>query len=196
MARDSTISRRTKERIAWLQAGAASHYDRLTEHQRYAVIRLLEEGATLVEIAALEGMPSASSVYREARENPQFADAVQAARAACAATAIEEAQAELREAAAGNDTDRMSIANAYQRGTLEYAAKIAPREFGQLVKLAGADGGALTVNLVNYGTGNSGNDTDSLARDKAIALQAAQVSATPESQVQGSLSACIQVEIE
>lgn len=130
-------------------------------------------------------MPSVSTVFREAKLDPAFDSLLQAARAANATASLEEAQQLLRAAASGNDTDKMIIASAYHRGTEAYAAKIAPKEYGTLVKLAGADGGALTIQTINYAamTGNADENTDRLARDKAIPLQATEISETPEGEV-------------
>ena len=184
-AKPNTIQRRQLDRLRWLEAGAASEHHKMTEHQKATVLRLTEEGATLVEIAALDGMPSISTVFREAVADATFDAALRSARAANATSSLEEAQQLLREAAQGNDTDKMIIASAYHRGTEAYAAKIAPKEYGQLVKLAGADGGALTIQTISYAamTGNEDENRDRLARDKAITLQASEVSATLESEV-------------
>lgn len=148
--RKSGVAKRIDARMAWLAKGDVSAHARLTSHQRAAVLRLIEEGATLVELARYEGMPSVSAIYAESYADPQFASDLQAARAASACTVIEEAQSELRDALESNDPDKMRVAAAYHQGSIEYAAKIAPKEFGTLVKLAGSDGGALTVNLVDY----------------------------------------------
>lgn len=179
------LQKRLDDRVRWLQAGAASEHRALSEHQKAAVLRLTEEGATLIEIATLEGMPSVSSIYREALADAVFADALNAARAASATTAIEEAQHNLRVAATGKDTDEMIIAASYHRGTLDYAAKIAPKEYGQLVKLAGADGGALTVRVISYGTtqdiiGGSLESKAALTRDAVYSEETQEISATPE----------------
>ncbi len=146
----TSVQRRINERMSWLQAGDKSEHARLTSHQKQAVLRLLSEGATLVELARYDGMPSVGAIYAESYADADFGKAVQAARADSATTALEEAQHELREALESGDPDRMRIAAAYHSGTIEYAAKIAPKEYGQLVKLAGADGGPLSVQVVSY----------------------------------------------
>ena len=146
----TSVQKRINERKRWLEAGDKSEHAKLTSHQMSAVIRLLEEGATLVEIARYDGMPSVGAVYSQQYADPAFDEAVRAARASAATTALEEAQHELREALESGDPDRMRVASAYHAGTVEYAAKIAPKEYGQLVKLAGADGGALSIQVVSY----------------------------------------------
>jgi len=64
---------------------------------------------------------------------------------------IDEAQHQLREALETNDPDTMRVAADYHKGTLNYAEKIAPKQFGVMVKHAGADGGQLAIAVVNYG---------------------------------------------
>jgi hypothetical protein len=49
-----------------------------------------------------------------------------------------------------SDPDLMRIAEAFHRCAVGYAEKVAPREFGQLVKVGGVDGGALQVQVVSY----------------------------------------------
>jgi len=149
----TSVQRRVNSRLAWLHKGIGPR-EAIGPNIKLALVALIEEGATLVEIARMEGMPSVGTVYNAMKNDPQFATDMDAARGASATTVIEEAQHELREALESGDTDRMSMAVGYHRGSLEYAAKIAPREYGQLLKIAGADGGALTVNVVNYGTGS------------------------------------------
>ncbi len=182
MDKPNALKQRQLDRLRWLEAGAASEHTALTEHQKAAVVRLIEEGATLVEVAALSGMPSVSTIYRESFQNEPFAQAMRSARAAAATTFIEEAQDNLRIAASSKDTDAMVIASAYHRGSLEYAAKIAPKEFGQLVKIAGADGGALTIQTINYSAtiGNDGESSAPLARATPLQVQAAQTEESPD----------------
>jgi hypothetical protein len=49
-----------------------------------------------------------------------------------------------------SDPDLMRIAEAFHRCAVGYAEKVAPREFDQLVKVGGVDGGALQVQVVSY----------------------------------------------
>ena len=170
----TSVQRRVNERLAWLKEGAKAR-DAINEHQKLAVVALITEGATLTEIATLDGMPAVSAVYVETYRDAAFAEAIRAARAASATTIVDEAQHELRDAIESGDTDRMSVASAYHKGSLEYASKIAPREFGQLLKLAGADGGALTIQVIDYAkAGGQLVDAEASHATPAVPLQAAQ----------------------
>jgi hypothetical protein len=168
----TVVQRRIDARLAWLKAGLPDDGP-MTANQKLAVVALISRGATLTEIAAMEGMPSESTIFRATRNDEQFAQDMSEARAMSATVNIDEAQHQLRESLETGDSDAVAMASQYHKATHEYAAKIAPREYGQLVKIAGADGGALTVQVVDYGTGNRAISTEaSRATQTALPLQA------------------------
>lgn len=148
MPRETVISRRIAERLESLNKQAMPHA--ISDECKAKLIELVQHGATLTEIETLRGMPRANYVWQECKRDPAFGQALQEARVIAAANVLEEAQHHLRDAVESNDPDVMRIASDYARASTAYAEKIAPKEFGQLVKHAGADGGALTVNVVQY----------------------------------------------
>lgn len=144
----SVIASRVADRLAMLNDGVAP--TGISPLRKAKIIELIQHGATLTEVETLHGMPRANTIWDECKRDPEFSRAMSEARSIAAANILDEAQHNLRDAAQGSDPDKMRIAADYARASLQYAEKIAPKEFGQLVKLAGADGGALTINVTNY----------------------------------------------
>lgn len=162
----SIAQKRIASRIAMLTQGHAE--TRVTDAQKQMIVQLLEHGATFAEIETLAGMPSSVTIWRECRRDAIFAQAVDDARVTSAANILDEAQHQLRQALESNDPDQMRVAAAYAQGCTAYAEKIAPKQFGQLVKHAGADGGALVIQTVNYGAIDRG---ELHAEDASIARE-------------------------
>ena len=98
----------------------------------------------------LREIGSYSDFYATRSADLAFDAAIRQATAQGAEAAISEAAEFSRQAAKGNDPDLVKIAEAFHRCTVSYAEKMAPREFGQFVKLANPDGGALELQVVNY----------------------------------------------
>lgn len=146
--KETTISQRLAQRLEMLRSG--QHETSISPEHKAAIVALVEHGATIVEIEAIEGMPSVVTIWRECKRDEAFGQALQSARVTAAASILDEAHQELRRALDTGDPDTMKIASDYVRGATSYVEKIAPKEFGTLVKLAGADGGALTVQVVDY----------------------------------------------
>lgn len=122
----------------------------LDAETREIILMLLREGATLAEICTNRKVTSYTRFYYTRRDDADFDAEVRAAAVMGAETAIAEAQEFSKAAAGSGNPDLMRVAEAFARISTSYAEKIAPREFGQLVKLGGADGGALTVQTVNF----------------------------------------------
>ncbi len=134
---------------------------RMSEAQKTTTLAMLRDGTTLTAIARLSGMASLQNVYHECKCDPAFGEALREARALQATSRIDRAQDMLDDAAETNDTDRLRGAAIYTEQAIKYAEKVAPREYGQLVKHAGADGGAIHVTLVDYSDGSSQKQTES-----------------------------------
>jgi hypothetical protein len=67
-----------------------------------------------------------------------------------AEAAIAEAAEVGKAASNSGDPDLMRVAEAFNRCSVSYAEKMAPREFGQLVKLGNPDGGELQLKVISY----------------------------------------------
>lgn len=173
----SVIASRVAARLAMLHEGVAP--TGISPLRKAKIVELIQHGATLTEIETLDGMPRANTIWDECKRDPAFAQAMSEARAVAAASILDEAQHNLRDAAQNNDPDKMRIAADYARGCVAYAEKIAPREFGQLVKLAGADGGALTISVVNYAEGQQAISGGTLEGQAVLAREEIEASETP-----------------
>jgi hypothetical protein len=138
------------------------------------VIGLFEEGMTITELFRTLGMPNGASYWRACDADPAFATLAKQAQARGAAVKMALAQENAEREAESRDPDRARVAQSLCAVTMTYAEKIAPKEFGQLVKL-GSDGSMpFAVHVINYGTleggaltqADSTNDA-SIARGKA-----------------------------
>ncbi len=147
-----TLRRDFDAMIARLRENAKPH--RLNEQQRVTLLAMISEGATLTAVCRMDGMPALKDIYYECDCDPEFAQNLKNARKLQATSRIDRAQDMLDEACETNDTDRMRGARIYTEQAIKYAEKIAPQEYGALVKVAGADGGAIQLTIMNYGNGS------------------------------------------
>lgn len=122
----------------------------LDAETRELILMLLREGATLAEICTNRKVTSYTRFYCTRKADAEFDAEVRDAAVMGAETAIAEAQEFSKAAAETGNPDLMRVAEAFARISTSYAEKIAPKEFGQLVKLGGADGGAITVQTINF----------------------------------------------
>lgn len=123
----------------------------LDAERQALVLALLREGATPLEIVRHKGMPSLASIWATRDADAKFKVDFDNAVANGARAMLAEAQELARDATVSNDPDAVRVADMYMRVTQSYVEKLAPREFGQLVKLAGdADQAAITVQVVNF----------------------------------------------
>lgn len=150
-----------------------------TTEMRAEIVRLVSAGCTITEIAAREDMPDKTLIHKWKRKYPDFFEAMEDAQEACAQAIIEDAVDMVREASesalevepvsektgkkSGREAPvipspestltRARIAEIAFKTSVTYAEKIAPKRFGNLVKLSDAAlSGAPIVQLVNYGT--------------------------------------------
>lgn len=150
MAKKQTIIAKGRKKRDAILVSNWKKPDPLTDDERAHVLSLLTEGATLSEIVTVRGITSYGALYVTRTADAAFDAEVRAALAQNAEAAIAEAAEMSRDAAESNDADRMRVAEAFHRCATTYAEKVAPKEYGQLVKLGGHDGGALNLSVVNY----------------------------------------------
>ncbi len=125
--------------------------DKLTAKQRELVLALLTEGGTITEVCARADIPRIGVVWNTCDADKAFAGQLKEAMTKGAATMLAEAHDNARDAGTSADPDKARIADMYTRCTASYVEKVAPREYGQLVKLAGdADQAALQVSIVSF----------------------------------------------
>jgi hypothetical protein len=123
----------------------------LDEAGKALVLRLVNEGATLLEAVRREGVGSYGAVWATVDADPAFAVELQKAATKGAAALLNDAQKLSADAAESGDQDAIRAADMYMRCTQSFVEKVAPREYGQLVKLAGdAAQAAITVQVVRF----------------------------------------------
>lgn len=143
---ESIIARNRKRRDAIKGAAKA-----LDAKGKALVLRMVNEGSTLLEVVRRDGIGSYGAVWAAVDADPEFAAALHKASAKGAAALLEEAQQLAADAADAGDQDAIRAADMYMRCTQSFVEKVAPREYGQLVKLAGdAAQSAITVQVVSF----------------------------------------------
>jgi hypothetical protein len=150
MAKTQSVVAKARQRRDQLLKSRSHDNKPLSEEQRGAVLKLLRNGATLSEIFTMRGIASYGCFYATRTADQVFDDDVRKALAQGAEAAIAEAAELSRSAVETDNPDMMRIAEAFHRCALSYAEKAAPREYGQLIKLGGHDGGALSLSVVTY----------------------------------------------
>lgn len=126
------------------------HFPPIDAATRELVIVLLTEGATLSEIVERDEVGSYGAIWEAARIDAAFASALSQARVASASAHLDVAHQFHLDAAQTGDPDKSQIAQRLSAATTAYVEKVAPREFGPLLKMAGHDGGPLRVTVVDY----------------------------------------------
>lgn len=96
-------------------------------------------------------LPSYGTLRKALRHNDDYLEEYEQAYAAMADMIIEEAKEFAREASLSGNIDDARRAEVYLKTIVNAVEKTAPRSHGALVKHAGADGGAITVSVVDYG---------------------------------------------
>lgn len=118
------------------------------------IVRLLKEGCTTREICDMAHMPSRATLFDWLQKDQDFRAKYEQAKIECAYAIIDDAADYVRTAVETDETPdhaRVRAAEVYSKAAGNYAAAVAPRQLGQLVKL-GADGemGGLQVVITNY----------------------------------------------
>ena len=123
----------------------------LDDDAKTLILLLLKDGATLAEIVRIPGFATFGSIAAARRLDAAWDAEVQAALTEGAAAMLAQAQTYATESLSTLDIDRMRMADILSKITALYAEKMAPRAFGQLVKLAGDESMApVTISVINY----------------------------------------------
>lgn len=111
----------------------------------------LEQGEYPIEIIDRSpGMPSHKTLRQHIAANAEAMAQYEAATSALADLVLQDAAQFLRDSASTGDVDNIRIADYYAKGAAGTLAKLSPKTHGELIKLAGADGGSLSVAVINY----------------------------------------------
>lgn len=142
---------------------------------RAEILRLLKEGCTTSEICHLPGYPSRAVLFDWLQADPAFRAEYEAAKVAAAEAVLDEALDRGRDAGVPvdahgkQDLGRMKVAQAFANIATAYAAAIAPRQYGQLVKVgAEAGAGGITIQVVQYEQPRTGRATEKASEIKAL----------------------------
>lgn len=138
------------------------------------VLALLEEGATITEVFRIKGMPSVRSFWRACDTDSEFESRVKRAQVRGAAVKLALASENAEREAESRDPDRMRVAQMLCAVTQVYAEKIAPKEFGQLVKLGGDADMPFAVQVINYAAIEGGKLTPVDSADDGTIAHATQ----------------------
>jgi hypothetical protein len=118
------------------------------------MIRLLGEGATTREICELPNMPARATLFEWLGTDEAFRAEYEKAKIAAANVIVDEALDYSREAVEhgdGTDHARAKTAESYANVAIKYAQCVAPRQFGQLVKLGNETGdGPAVLQIISY----------------------------------------------
>jgi hypothetical protein len=121
----------------------------VTDAVKARVIELLLSGAFLADIERMPDMPTTSAIAKARTTDAVFDASMAQALAVLADTAIQESATFARHAAS-HSLESARVAEIYARSIAALAEKISPKTHGALLKVAGSDGGALTVAVVDY----------------------------------------------
>lgn len=125
-----------------------------TDEMKIKMCDLFAEGATVNEVVKFEGFPSRAELFRELHKDADFATAYGVAKELGAAVPLEEGLDVGRdavEADGGENVNKSMVAHRYMQIGAIYAEKMAPKKYGQLLKLGGdEDLGPIKVQVINY----------------------------------------------
>jgi hypothetical protein len=152
-ATDTPWSEKKQKRLGPAKAGQPIHS---TSELKAEICRLLSEGATTREVCDLPSMPARKTLFEWLSADHEFRAHYEEAKVLAAQVIVDEAMDYAREAVesgSGSDHTRARIAESFANVAIKYAEKVAPRQFGQLVKLGNSEGdGPAVIQLVNYAT--------------------------------------------
>lgn len=122
----------------------------LTAGECAAYLDALKDGLGVKAARERVNVPR-SAVVNTCAANPEFAALCDEAKATRAAALLELAETATIDAATSDSTAKASIAKSLTAAAAQLAEKLAPREYGQLVKLgADPDSGPAIVHVVSY----------------------------------------------
>jgi hypothetical protein len=121
----------------------------LTEEQKMRILDGIRSGQSLASVLRdNDDLPGARAINALRRKDAQFAADFEAARVEGLETNADEAL-DFAYAVRGNKALTVA-ASKYASTVTQIAAALAPKRFGTMLKVAGADGEKLSVALVNY----------------------------------------------
>lgn len=142
-----TIFERDEERVDnWSKLTRAP----LSDETKEAALFLVADGMLLTGLVERGVIPSYWHLYEEAERDTKFGEKLKQAQARGARTLLNRAQAHAVEMVNSGDDVQVRAADALMRVTQTFAEKVAPKDFGPLVKLAGDTDAPLQLNVVNY----------------------------------------------
>lgn len=145
----SVLTTQQSSEIAFIRTGDSDGPADLSEADKAAVIEGLHGGLSLATILRIRPSISGSiAVYRARRNDPAFDKAYTDAKNAGIAVRIDESVDYAMSVRA--DAKKAVGAAQYARAVLMSAEKLAPKEFGPLVKVAGHDGNALSISVISF----------------------------------------------
>jgi hypothetical protein len=147
-----SVLKQRKKRLADLAARVGKQEGPVSAELKATIVRMVSEGATLTYICELPDMPCRASIYRARDTDKDFDAAMRAAMVKHAETLMDMSAEYTADAIEHADLDMSKRADILHRITTSRAEKLAPREYGVMVKHADADGGKLTVAVINYAT--------------------------------------------
>ena len=135
------------------EARRSRPYVVMTDALKDEIVERVETGEFLATVCRDAHMPSAGSVMRHVRLDDAFGKRFAAALATLADLRLTDA-AEFAATEAGSDledrVERTRVAEIYAKTLANVLSKLAPKTHGELIKIAGGDGGAVQVAVVNY----------------------------------------------
>ena len=122
----------------------------VTPDLKAQIIERLHAGQFITDICSDPLMPSLSGVFKARKADADFDALYREGVAACLDAAMTDGAAFAVEQSQLGDDKAQRVADIYSTTMARIAEKLSPSTHGVLLKVAGADGGALTVAVVQY----------------------------------------------
>lgn len=146
-------------RIRARLAGRKRQRVEITPEIEAELLQRITEGEFPTDVCVDETMPTYSQLMAHYVTSPEFSERYDMAIAACANANVADAAAFSRAVTEEGDPDSQRIAETYTRAINAAIEKLSPKSHGQLLKVSGAEGGALEVAVVNYGDNNKATES-------------------------------------
>lgn len=141
-----------------LQARRHKTHIPMTAEHKAQIIARLQAGEFITDICADDAIPGLAELARQRKADPEFDQAYRDALATCLDVAMADSAAFAQALAQTGDDKAQRIAEIYSNTMARVAEKLSPQTHGPLLKMAGADGGAITVALVQYASKDGASD--------------------------------------
>lgn len=125
-------------------------YTPITETDKALILEALSRGVQITQACEMLGIRAPTRVYDAVDRDAIFAADFKAAQAKGAHALLAAAHEFAVEELASKDPDRMRCADMMMRVTTAFVEKMAPREYGPLVKLGSDPDAPLQVQVVSY----------------------------------------------